>query len=345
MNKAEIIAKCLGIAHSNYLNVPHIRKSVTDLYAVNGFENKASGICHYCSIDVLKEIINNNCLRFTDICYLNDSTEFMEIIPVIECVIRNGNYNSDFQKFILDSDALSELKDYKQSYFKINRETNNLENKLYRTYTCSFSTNKDSLNMWNYYASNEGVNICFDFAWNMFKGSNITEVNVRNELENNIIMYRGLMIYNDDEKQKCVAELLSRLERIYLEVKDTLDENASHIYYAFKEAINYMRCFFKNIHFISEEEYRVVLKIPEDVIRADCVGDEIKNRGFFKRGNVLIPYIDYNFSRQGIERITLNPYIKENDSMFELGIKDLLWINGLEKTKVVHSNIPIRKYD
>lgn len=55
--------------------------------------------------------------------------------------------------------------------------------------------------------------------------------------------------------------------------------------------------------------------------------------------------MDYKFKPESIKSITINPYEKETDSMFELGIRNLLWMKGLENVKIVHSNIPIRKYD
>lgn len=117
------------------------------------------------------------------------------------------------------------------------------------------------------------------------------------------------------------------------------------ILYAFKESINHMRCFFKNEAFRYEEEYRIVLKIPEELLQVQMPCDDMVNKGVFKRGNVLIPYIDYKFQKESIERITINPLVSAPDSMFELGIKNLLWIKTLENVEVVHSKIPVRKYD
>lgn len=45
-----------------------------------------------------------------------------------------------------------------------------------------------------------------------------------------------------------------------------------------------------------------------------------------------------------VKRIVINPYIKEESDIFELGIKELLWMNQMEDIHVVHSNIPVRKY-
>ena len=78
---------------------------------------------------------------------------------------------------------------------------------------------------------------------------------------------------------------------------------------------------------------------------AETLVDEINAKGVFKKGNILIPYVDYKFKLESIKGITINPYEKETDSMFELGIRNLLWVNGLETVKIAHSNIPIRKYD
>ena len=78
---------------------------------------------------------------------------------------------------------------------------------------------------------------------------------------------------------------------------------------------------------------------------AETLVDEINAKGVFKKGNILIPYVEYKFKTESIKKITINPYEKENGSMFELGIRNLLWMKGLENVKIVHSNIPIRKYD
>ena len=95
----------------------------------------------------LKEILNNGCLRFSDVRFLNDSTEFIEIIPLIENVLSCNEYTSDFRKLILESVEMEELKKYHQSYTGFSRIAHKYEQKIYRTYTCSFSTENDSLSM------------------------------------------------------------------------------------------------------------------------------------------------------------------------------------------------------
>lgn len=341
-----ILAKCLGISQSHYLNAPYKSASIVDLFGVNGIENKAVEICHYCTVDTLHSILKNGCLRFTDVRFLNDSTEFVEIIPLIKIVLNKGDYDQNFKNFILGSNVLRELEDYKQPYVGASQRAHEFKELSYRTYTCSFSTNNDSLNMWNYYATTSGLNIVFDFAWNMIKDSEKSNTNTINKLSNDILIYRGVILYNSADKEKCIAELLNQLNMVYKDVQNELDKYRDLILSAFKESINHMRCFFKNKFFSGEEEYRIVIKIPEDLLieneYKDCTN--IKEKGFFRRGNVLIPYIDYELQKSSIKRITINPYNGKN-SMFELGIRELLWSYQLQDIEITYSNIPIRKYD
>ena len=346
LSRENILARCLGIAQSHYLNVPYKNASISDLFGVNGIENKAVEICHYCTTDTLYSILKKECLRFTDVRFLNDSTEFVEIIPLIKIVLNTGDYDQSFKNFILESNVLNELEDYKQPYIGISSKTHEYKKLSYRTYTCSFSTNSDSLNMWNYYATTSGINIVFDFAWNMIRGSEKTDTNTINKLNNDILLYRGVVLYDLEDKKKCILELLNQLSAVYMEAKTELDEYGNLILSTFKESINHMRCFFKNDFFSGEEEYRIVIKIPDVLLIEDNYKNctNIKGKGFFRRGNVLIPYIDYELQKSSIKRITLNPYNGKN-SMFELGIKELLWTYQLQDVEIAYSNIPIRKYD
>lgn len=352
MTDNHIRTMCMAIAQCHFLYAPYKNTPTFDLYKVDGFANKDSEISHYCTVDTLSKVLNNGCLRFTDVRFLNDSTEFIEVINLIKYELENGAYTPSFKEFIKNSDEIQELESYTQTYSGYSKATHKIEEISYHTYTCSFSTNSDSLNMWNYYGTmSGGVNIVFDFAWNLFKGSEKTEVINKKPLDDDIIMYRGPILYSTKAKLKCIKELFKKLTDVFDEVKDDLEKYRTLILYAFKESINHMRCFFKNEMFSCEEEYRVILKIPEKILlensssETDFSSNEIYDKGTFNRGNILIPYIDYKFKKESIKRITVNPFIKEGNTMFKLGIENLLWINNLSDVDIVHSNIPIRKYD
>lgn len=342
--QSDMLAKCIAISQSHFLNVPYKDLTIDQIYGVDGIGNKASRICHYCSVDVLKNILENESLRFSDVRFLNDSTEFIEIIPLVKYVAQHEEYASEFIDMILNDSLIKELESYRQPYIGKEKNTQNYAEKVYRTYTCSFSTNKDSLTMWNYYAtSGSGVNLIFDFAWNLFEGSDISEVNNSSHLENDITICRGLVLYQRMDKQKCIKALLDNLYEVYLQ-EDTIEKCQSHIQWAFKEAINNMRCFFKNDSFSCENEYRVILKIPEELLLEETTGqDGILKKGQFKRGNILIPYVDYKFKRDSLKGITLNPYVKEKESVFELGIRELLWQNKIHNVQIYRSAIDRRR--
>ena len=81
------------------------------------------------------------------------------------------------------------------------------------------------------------------------------------------------------DKQKCIKALLDNLYEVYLQ-EGTIEKYQSHIQWAFKEAINNMRCFFKNDSFSCENEYRVILKIPEELLLEETTGQD----GILKKG-------------------------------------------------------------
>ena len=46
---SNIIAECMGISMRNFLNTPYKEQTIIEMYAPDGFANKATGICHYCT--------------------------------------------------------------------------------------------------------------------------------------------------------------------------------------------------------------------------------------------------------------------------------------------------------
>ena len=96
------------------------------------------------------------------------------------------------------------------------------------------------------------------------------------------------------------------------------------------------------IRLACENEYRIVLKIPEELLLAEECSGDIFRKEQFKRGNILIPFVDYKFKRDNIKHIVTNPFIREENSMFELGIRELLWQNKMEDG---HTKIDVKFED
>lgn len=114
--QSDMLAKCIAISRSHFLNVPYKDLTIDQIYGVDDIGNKASRICHYCSVDVLKNILENESLRFSDVRFLNDSTEFIEIIPLVKYVAQHEEYASEFIDMILNESLIKELESYRQPY-------------------------------------------------------------------------------------------------------------------------------------------------------------------------------------------------------------------------------------
>ena len=70
MTEAEVFASCLALSHCHFLDTPYEGDPFSD-----ELNSGASNVCHYCTIDTLLSIIEKQCLRFTDVRFLNDSTD------------------------------------------------------------------------------------------------------------------------------------------------------------------------------------------------------------------------------------------------------------------------------
>ncbi len=344
MFDVNIIRRCAQIAGSLFLNTPYTNNSYFGSSERN-LVNKDYGICHYCSISTLNQILTNECLRFTDVRFLNDSTELLEIIDLIHRTLKKEDYNKSFKDFLLNSSEMKELEEYKHLYKGVMFDDGEFKNVTYHTYTCSFSTNNDSISMWQYYADTaSGVNVSFDVAGNIFPCKKLNYVNSMETLDNGIKMYRGIVLYKDNYKMECIKKLLDELYNVFKDFQNEIGIFKRYILHAFRESVYNIRCFFKNENFICEDEYRFVIKIPENLLRNAKECDSIYKTGVFQRGNILIPYVDYKFQKESIQSINMNPAIKEKNSIFELGIRHLLWLKQLEKVDIFPSSIPIRKY-
>ena len=100
--QSDMLEKCIAKWQTHFLYVPYKDLTIDQIYGVDGIGNKASRICHYCSVDVLKNILENESLRFSDVRFLNDSTEFIEIIPLVKYVAQHEEYASEFIDMILN---------------------------------------------------------------------------------------------------------------------------------------------------------------------------------------------------------------------------------------------------
>lgn len=266
-------------------------------------------IYHYTSPAALLSIIKNREIWFSDVKFLNDETENRYIYLTLKNFIDNNKtlYNKDFCEFIKEfcDDCIND-----DGGFNI----------LYQnTYVLSFSMSKDSLSLWNYYTKNNnhiGYNIGFDKR--MF-------IDFSNE--GDLLSIQGKVIYGDEFLNSLFENLLSKVYKKYLELNIFYQSMLrDELFFNF----NRYSMFFKDKHFESEQEYRLVWVTDKDAKLREF-------NGFY------IPYQVYNVPARSIKDIIISP--TQNHRMATLGVKNLV-DNYLEKYEnninIEISNIPIR---
>ena len=116
--------------------------------------SEKSLIYHYTSPSGLKSILENHTLWVSDFAFLNDKSENRYLYEVLGDILENSKVSLE-----LNSDFLDELTHI------LNQRVDSIPDNYYR-YICSFSSNPDSLSLWNYYTKTDtgvGYNIGFDW--------------------------------------------------------------------------------------------------------------------------------------------------------------------------------------
>lgn len=334
--------KIHGLRKHDFLSDLYKEVSVLDRSAPGGIDNPT--LVHYSNLDSFEKIISNKTLRFTDVGFLNDSTEFQEGFLLLKWYLEKNQqeYDPGFVKLILDDNFLDILSRYEQSYlfFDKGKEISTNE-RMYKTYTCSFCMELDDLAMWNSYArGNNGVAIDFIQQENLF--GRFEDKNIR--------LRMGKVVYSLEDKTVIIKNILKEYNRVYCEVNNTMNDINILICSAIKETVNAIRCFFKNVHFDFEKEYRAVLQIPatylnesENLCKKTDTNQSI-SPDTFTRNNVIIPCVYYPFDSSLIGRIIINPYVGPEREMVKLRIEEILNSKQLPNTEILYSAIPIRKY-
>lgn len=316
---------------------------------------RSKPIYHYTSIYGLEGVLKNKTLHFTNIKYMNDKDE---IIAGIDSL----------------SSDLSDFKEERESFLHI------IENRKMQTFVCCFSNEKDSLPMWNYYTkeiNNHGYNIEFDNKKlvesilrknQALNGCNISFGDVDYSINNhskytktinnklNIILrlmlaklefwiaknsYENGLLSYEESKTKELEEEIKKLEK-----KDTL-RNLSVYFFegekcSFKkEVLEDYLYFIKRDSFKQENEFRIVISIPDELL------PKLKEDGIYKfriSNGVLVPYIELKFSEEVVKGITISPTVQSD--LVELSIQDFLKYCKYDVEDysqfIKHSNIPVR---
>lgn len=292
-------------------------------------------IYHYTNTISLENIIKSNTLWVTESDFLNDRTEYIYAISLIEEIFNRRNYKNLRQ-------------DKMRTIIKI------LKSFINRSFIFSSSLNKDSVNLWGNYSKFDGYNIDFNLEkiskrmWDgkVFVVGNKKDKNsqpikhmiTRKDQYKTVIMLPGKVIYERKEQENIIVDILDFIDNTYKEYYDYLniyvntdetERNYKRLQYTFNSiistAIDILSTqvqLFKNPIFSQDEEYRIIFNINSKL-------DVIKYRA---SNGVFIPYIEVKFE-SGLEKdekglpidgITIGP--KNNLDIARNGLK--LFLNN-----------------
>ncbi len=307
--------------------------------------NSTKKIYHYTSPHGLHSILLNATLRFSDVQFLNDKSEYIHIEKPLRKAFMNIDHSISFSydEVIALLDKKYETDEVKVS--GIGWKTTFELTKM-RYYVFCTSKLDDSLGMWNYYVKDgkyQGYNIGFTVnqILNCFDSINEAKISV---------LY-GEVIYSEDDQIEILARILidinSRLESRILENEKFTDEDRyQENQIAYQESlgeilsnIDSLRLFFKDNAFKNENEFRFVLKLPKESSFSDKgrlkVGFDVKN-------GIFTPYCDLDIDKKKtINSIMLAPIMEGQLAM--IGLERILkHYNYKTDIHIAQSVVPIR---
>ena len=282
-------------------------------------------IWHYTSSVGLKNIIENDCLWFSDRRFLNDKTECNYIYSLISELFKKKyfkNFNKEFAKWlaIILEQFNTEDMDCERS-----------DKILMPCYVASFSMSKDNLGLWNYYTKNQhhvGYAI-------RTKAKDLLELMERTSFLNKYSYTNGVVIYSKSIQIKLLKDLLEAYNNLYIKFKSK-NKNFKEELFIF-ELVNLLdlyNLFFKPDAYRAEQEYRFVLV---DLNFANHKYNDIKFRIY---NDIFIPYVELKNIRNSIYEIMISP--ATNQKLLRNSTEILTNNYKLNKLYISTSKIPSR---
>lgn len=206
------------------------------------------------------------------------------------------------------------------------------------TYSCSFSLNKDSLCLWNYYskdASSKGYNIHFHI-------DDIQDFIEAFRKDKHVKVLGSKIYYSEDEQKKILADMIMAFNDYYLahETDSTLSMVSTFV---IKKIIE-QGIFFKHPSFAVEEEYRLALLLYMDETAKEPTFFNLNNKKQFRNNNGFItPFTDIGFNKKNLVGITVSPTLDEKVAV--RGLQEIampMKYENLHMDDIHASEIPLR---
>ena len=294
--------------------IPRIKKILDN--------DKNCTIYHYTKPEKLLNILSGGTIRFSNVLYLNDKEEVAYSYKLIVHMI------DEFKDLELNSDLFEKVRTHFRNRYKyIVDGSNDFENKL-EYYTTSFSTDSDSLTLWNNYAKGKsytGYNIGFD------KKKLISEMT-----DNGYLPIYGSVIYDKQKQIKIIHAIFKKWNMLFERASKSRKNNKVKLFDIMFELIDILSIvsiFFKNPQFKNECEYRIVMVNPFGA-------ENSKPTGIVEKNGLFVPYLEFKFSKDTVKTINIGPTFDEN--IFYTSTNRMLSNFGYYDKEVYRSKIPLR---
>lgn len=289
-------------------------------------------IYHYTSPTGFKSIIENKKMRFTDNNYLNDYTE--------------GKYSLDL--CYKNMDMLFENYEGVKEAFKDAYDNNDLKKYYpynhFQVFQCFFSSNPDSLGLWNYYTKSDGIQ-GYNIGFNSKKCNGLhnkeTDSNFKKlKLERRTFI--GKVIYSEEKQLEIIKGIISKYSDFFAPEYKNRYGNIIHV---IMDKIKSIGVFFKPECFKMEEEVRIAFYFENNDYQESektIKGIDNVELNYFVRGGLFIPYFDVPFETDIVQEIHFSPTLKMAET--KNNVYRFLNFNGfnIKDSKIIESNIPVR---
>lgn len=306
-------------------------------------------VYHYTSAEAFYSIIDNHCIRFANLRYMNDKSEKIFFIKrLIEFCDKRKKDFPDFCQvvdLVLKGNDYESLKNASVQNIKFN-EIKNYPYRPFRTFIFCSCCEPDLLNMWNYYVNNSQYS-GYSIGFSLYKLLKTFDLN--NKLQyDKFFIYYGKIVYDKKEQFNQIELLAENIEN-YISMNNSIHSSYKAAALDLRKYIDTKGAFFKSDKFSQEKEFRIVFGINNDELNQFDTFNGTNNKqiteGFNVKNGLIIPHLNITLPFDSISRITMSPMTEYE--IAKESIKELLEKRGFKhKTNnsipIFKSKIPIR---
>ncbi len=290
-------------------------------------------IFHFTSVAGFKSIIDSKELWLTDTQYLNDYSEIVDGMKLVESCFDEYS-KTEFFKFVKQTE-------YQRIMFSL------IPSYVYRTFVFSFSEYGDSKTQWAEYGDNySGISIGFDIKKLFYKLMGM-EYEVNLIINKKLEIYKerllfGKVIYSKKRKEELLRSYIGEVIEIAESFnckkgkEDIYTEIFTSMYYKLIKVLPLM----KNEGFSDENEYRLIIQFPYRELQMTVAN--IKELRYRLSDEMIIPYYQLKIEDfySYISKIIIGP--KYKGKIPDITIKEYCESAGLVDVDIQKSSLPIQ---